>query len=839
MFTPRFNRPKTFAVLAASGLACACPSSAIAGDQRNLTAEEKSKVRDAIWLLWDAWEDCMDETLEDTFNKPGDPGEADNRIEYEDIEGQNGEPDRDATFEDAILKLFDMLDTDDLQTECIRGFGYTKPAAGIDNDTVILGEDWLDLYCNGTDVEKACAKLELAATLANEIVHVFEVPTEDDAQGCDVERDSECATLKFFNPVLAAMVDADGEVHESTDDIENDPDAVFGLAQCLEDLGIDTAEEIAELYEKIDFSRDLSQDLKTNLFENELSNGRSWAELYYDGKYKSPLLLRKELRNNGNDVRLTDPRGNAQDYSLPDGKVVIGFNVYVNDDGCLVLVMHGFNPTTLESCVVFHVDEDKSGLPDAAVAGSVDLPNALGQLESHDVRLIASVPEAWNGTGNGLIMHDKRFGNVSLVDLDSDGVGTGLVQPIVENQPLLGLDQMIHLHEWIQPFPDVPVVQFIFSSTPYGIQSPESPAMGVIVNFDTMFSEVFPPAPLASIKVPGTLPVGVSRRPRDGEPVQLMGTPGDLVNLILIGRGLFDPVFQLPIEQDGYSLPQIPPTTGLAGQLILVQGFGINGPDEKIQFLPPQGANVDCKLMDPNGDGAMDRLHLTANPPRLHMFEGLSPDPLDPVKNYQYEQVLPMPRVGGFAPMPIPDPFGPFGIMGPGFDMPMVPVPLPGQPPMFVPGPFDLNGDGSEGESIMIRKPMFIDPFFDIALVEGLGTPLPIMHDPVPLPDLFVPDHFELVPINDDQFMDIVVHDFNGGSPLCVINLGNGNFEVTFCPPPCPADLNNDGILDFFDVARFLQWFSDGDPRADWNNDTILDFFDVLLYLDAFSTGCP
>ncbi len=55
----------------------------------------------------------------------------------------------------------------------------------------------------------------------------------------------------------------------------------------------------------------------------------------------------------------------------------------------------------------------------------------------------------------------------------------------------------------------------------------------------------------------------------------------------------------------------------------------------------------------------------------------------------------------------------------------------------------------------------------------------------------------------------------------------------------CPADLQCDGVLDFFDVQLYLQWFAAQDPRADMNQDGVLDFFDVQIYLGLFSAGCP
>jgi hypothetical protein len=55
----------------------------------------------------------------------------------------------------------------------------------------------------------------------------------------------------------------------------------------------------------------------------------------------------------------------------------------------------------------------------------------------------------------------------------------------------------------------------------------------------------------------------------------------------------------------------------------------------------------------------------------------------------------------------------------------------------------------------------------------------------------------------------------------------------------CTVDLNNDGLLDFFDVQLFLNLFVSQQPEADWNEDGVWDFFDVQLYLQWFTFGCP
>jgi hypothetical protein len=60
-----------------------------------------------------------------------------------------------------------------------------------------------------------------------------------------------------------------------------------------------------------------------------------------------------------------------------------------------------------------------------------------------------------------------------------------------------------------------------------------------------------------------------------------------------------------------------------------------------------------------------------------------------------------------------------------------------------------------------------------------------------------------------------------------------------FAAAPCPADLNGDGVLDFFDVSAFLGMFSIEHPDSDWNGDGVFDFFDVMAFLADFSAGCP
>ncbi|MCC5821909.1 MAG: FG-GAP-like repeat-containing protein [Phycisphaerales bacterium] len=55
----------------------------------------------------------------------------------------------------------------------------------------------------------------------------------------------------------------------------------------------------------------------------------------------------------------------------------------------------------------------------------------------------------------------------------------------------------------------------------------------------------------------------------------------------------------------------------------------------------------------------------------------------------------------------------------------------------------------------------------------------------------------------------------------------------------CPADINGDGALNFFDIAEFLNLYQAQDPIADWNDDGLFNFFDMAAYLNDFNAGCP
>ncbi|PCI10293.1 hypothetical protein COB72_03710 [bacterium] len=55
----------------------------------------------------------------------------------------------------------------------------------------------------------------------------------------------------------------------------------------------------------------------------------------------------------------------------------------------------------------------------------------------------------------------------------------------------------------------------------------------------------------------------------------------------------------------------------------------------------------------------------------------------------------------------------------------------------------------------------------------------------------------------------------------------------------CPADINNDGEMNFFDISAYLTAFSTGNLAiADFNSDGVLNAFDISAFLGSFAAGC-
>ncbi|MBO6513576.1 MAG: hypothetical protein JJ974_06405, partial [Phycisphaerales bacterium] len=136
--------------------------------------------------------------------------------------------------------------------------------------------------------------------------------------------------------------------------------------------------------------------------------------------------------------------------------------------------------------------------------------------------------------------------------------------------------------------------------------------------------------------------------------------------------------------------------------------------------------------------------------------------------------------------------------------------------------------------------PLFADPSgFDYTLLTG--SPAIDMGDNTELPIDYLDldsdgDTLETLPIDFAgllrQYDDPDTVDTGVGSAP-IVDAGAFEFQPTVAP--CPADINIDGVLDFFDISAFLTAYAMSDPIADFSGDGNFDFFDISAFLTAYA----
>jgi hypothetical protein len=90
--------------------------------------------------------------------------------------------------------------------------------------------------------------------------------------------------------------------------------------------------------------------------------------------------------------------------------------------------------------------------------------------------------------------------------------------------------------------------------------------------------------------------------------------------------------------------------------------------------------------------------------------------------------------------------------------------------------------------------------------------------------------------IGSDPSADLTIKWANGDITN-LVGVTPGRYTITALT--CPADLNGDGNLNFFDVSAFLSMYQKQHPQGDMNADGQFNFFDVSAFLVLYQGGCP
>lgn len=87
--------------------------------------------------------------------------------------------------------------------------------------------------------------------------------------------------------------------------------------------------------------------------------------------------------------------------------------------------------------------------------------------------------------------------------------------------------------------------------------------------------------------------------------------------------------------------------------------------------------------------------------------------------------------------------------------------------------------------------------------------------------------------------VQIAIYNLNqpdpNGHPGIEVDFDNVRLDAT---PPCPADTNDDGVLDNGDISEFVSLYLAGNVAADFNNDGIIDNGDIGTFIMLFLAGC-
>ncbi len=839
-----------------------------------LTPEQKEKVRKAIDILEGGLKEAgiKDMKMKDVL------GSGAGQMPYEQIpkDGMMVDP----TFCDAIDHMKNMLDKDNIVTDPdLSAFGTVNVQPGIDSDKIVINKALLDKICDMTAsaVDRAKCKVQLISTLANELTHVFQPwTTATDAERCDGEHDSDCASIKILE-ALCKILEKDGmpgTPNDSLAGILGDADYFPGLIACLFDLGIDTAAEIKDVYDhvKARLGKDVPADMRTGYkgrkadFAGKITAGTSWTA-WYGGGRDDPILNHP----NNDAIMRTGARLVARDlvtsqfYSLPP-PFLLTTSLTLSDDTFNMLFAMTASNGAGQRFIFLLRDNTGDELPEISSTIQIPFPPAIpGLPDLYDTQMKSGIPIEMHPLGlrSGVLILDRFEGSFWMLPLTGSG-GFVMSPQLIFQDPLLMSGNFDVFEQFTHPDPGR--VRFIFRQANDG----EPSVIWFDVNlFDLSVNPSLGPGQtMAMAKAPLAGP-GVTSLFISAPFVELTGNPGEQVAMFSVGRdpGGF-PIFiaQGSVSDSGRTPPANAFAPILGNDLYMVPpgGFPTLASDDErgggpgappvFHYLPRRGVNIDCRVVDDHDlpDGVDDRIHVSVHPNRIHFLQGM--DPGFPTFVHDVEIAIDCGGLAGFVDWSPADGYVLFG----GDEMfPFHRIPFQNPPPYST--PLDIDGDGMADEAVVLARFPGDTAFFTYVFFDIFG--LPFVQSGFALPMSLEPDCIEYLDLNGDTMVDVRLSDFDGGPDVCLLNSfpppgplaigdprrGGGGFVIGPCvvvPPCCLGNANKTpGIVNFGQVLTVLANFGspanpNGTSVGDANCDGFINFLDVLVVLANFGDIC-
>ncbi len=823
------------------GLIIIVGASAAGAPPTPISEPRKTAVLELVALMEEAVKDCKDVKLKDYFGSGADD------VGYEQVRRTpDGDPE-DATFADAFAALKALINGDRLFLATMRdAFGRAFRRDGQDSDRIDLERHLVQEFTDaglGTPREKAIAKMQIMATLANELTHVFQNTTGlTNKQDCDSEADSDSFSIKVLTAFRDALTrdDASGLANTNLDAIKNDAQAIAGFDNCLGEIDVSSAADIQAILDAVNakLGSETTADgyvRRRKRFRDDVTGALDWSRWYRGGNDGEPALftvedvaLRQGFYATGADGTDTFVPAVAPGFSVCDS---VGFSIF---SGVTVFAVATADSSGARTVSLF-TDNDNDEVPE--LSSQLDIAFAAGPFGLADMNDMLLIPGAAPdfdvpGVSDHLIMYDRTTGRVRLIQLTSTGSLLTIPSALFQDPLLTNAGGFTHFLGAITPPSNAAVVRFVFGQKLH-------PPTEVI-----WFDAPIVPGPAIAFTTPGqTIEQAYESVPypsmvdRFEATPTLTGAPGSIVSLSSIGSGAQVPLAIASVGSSGVTASVLPAAPIAAPDILLAQD---NLGRASTLFVPRLGLPIGSVELDLNSDLASDRLDLVDHPPRLYISTG-SPSlpPTSAVRLVESEQVVELGGVGGFDGASTP---GDIRFATP---IELVELSLAGSTPIVVvQRKVDFDLDLLDNDAVVVRRNPGSDFFVaDFYIDAGLASMT--LEQSLPLPVGFEPGRIEYLDINGDARLDVRLGSFMAAPPICLLNSANPpptRFSASQCKA-CPGDADGSGVVDFDDVSSVIaNWgasYMPGTGAGDADASGVVDFNDINFVLSNWAVVCP
>lgn len=829
-----------FRVLASSVLFWLVAASPLLAGKSALTDAEQGKVRDAIQILEGAWKSCASMNL---ASNEGPFGPSPSPICYESTPNATGSAD--STFKDAIAKLREMLAAGRIiKSDVIKARGTVRVERGLDKDRIVINQQLLDDICapGASAVDRMCALMQLVATLANETAHVFQKwHGTVRIQRCDGERDSDAFSFKAMGALYGALTKDDGTglPHESLSGVLGDAGYTCGLGLEMLLAGVDTPAEIAALRKCIaeKFAFYLHRWQVFNTFILIPADWYDWynggSDMFPEGRSRDDTTQRDETTMRSADDTIT------RSFAVLPGSLVISRVTFTEDERLSMAQVSSDNFTP--PVLTVYRDDDADSLPEPLPISSLTLPLSIHHraLYSAGIYPLSAAQAGLLGAPGGLLIHDRYSGTVLFAHTAESGEVLFVQFLFADPQIMTKGGMSSFVRAVLRPSENS--LRLIFSS--------ENTGDAPVIWFDVfpggfVLPVTGPGQSLEQAIAPDNVPGVETLFAEQTDPVTLGGNPFSFLSLSSIGRGVPTLIAAGASDFSGRTPPLFIAAPIAGNDLYLVNEN--TGAEPTFRFVPRVGVTIDTALVDENSDGLLDRVQLSAHPPRLHLLRGL--DGLGQL--FQHETEIALERddsggirswtPGGDRTLRVPDATVALRRVGPFFQ------------PVFAQTVLDFEQDGSADDALILirdtlsgswRADYYVatDPFGGGVYAASYFLP------PAP----FEPGAIDYPDLNGDLRPDVRIMDHAGGPSVCLLNAPGAPAALRFffgpcsiVPPCCVGDADGNGFVAFGDVTAVLANFNavyppgSGQQPGDADCGGSVNFSDVTAVLANFGQPC-